>query len=342
MGFRHLQVQAQMSRRMRPRRHAPAAFAAVAALAAFAAAAASAQDQQAGKGSLPDVTIEAKEKKIIDRDKPPFEMNLKENSPLKSFLKVGKDVRYRLPEEIVRSMRYTTGLSTSPYALTPSTHWIFWAWKGEPAHTFHPLRDLAQAYGGKNPPREKSSGSVKPSWEFDVVDSVGNVFRKYSGDGLPPQDLAFDGRSIDGKWIDVGQSYSGVVNYWDSGGRPHTAAGRPFALAGMGLTDSSGFILKLALRPMFDHGDLMAPRLSRFGRQLLAEAAGLLQRFYPGYNFEVGAYSLDSDPQTVGAFSKLCAGNLAKRLLVPAEKVLARSFPGTPDLKERVESLVLR
>ncbi len=336
MGIRHVQVQAQMRR--------PSAFWGFSSAFVFLSCfphRARAQAGGAGQGALPDVTIEAKEKKIIDRNKPAFEMSLKENSPLKPFLKVGKDVRYRLPDEIVRSMRYTTGLSTSPYALAPSTHWIFWAWKNEPAHTFHPLRDLAQAYGGKNPPREKGARGAKPSWELDVVDSAGGVFRKYSGDGLPPEDIAFDGRSSEGKWIDVGQSYSGVVNYWDSAGRPHTAAGSPFAIAGMGLKDPSGFILKLALRPMFDHGNQASPKLSKFGRALLREAAGIIQRFYPGYNFEVGAYSLDSDQQTVGDFSRLCAKALASRLLVPSGQVLARSFPGTPDLKERIEILVL-
>ncbi len=337
MGIRHFQVQAQMTARAAAFHGLLLPSLALCCLPLLARDARA----QAAQGALPDVTIEAKEKKIIDRNKPAFEMSLKENSPLKPFLKVGKDVRYRLPDEIVRSMRYTTGLSTSPYALAPSTHWIFWAWKNEPARTFHPLRDLAQAYGGKNPPRETGSRGAKPSWEFDVVDSAGSVFRKYSGEGLPPEEIAFDGRSSEGKWIDVGQSYSGVVNYWDSAGRPHTAAGSPFAVAGMGLKDSSGFILKLALRPMFDRGNQASPKLSKFGRGLLREAAGIIQRFYPGYNFEVGAYSLDSDPRTVGDFSRLCAKALASRLLVPSEKVLARSFPGTPDLKERIEILVL-
>jgi outer membrane protein OmpA-like peptidoglycan-associated protein len=44
-------------------------------------------------------------------------------------------------------------------------------------------------------------------WKLDLKDKGGNVFRSFSGDGQPPQDLVWDGTDGQGKYIDSGSTY---------------------------------------------------------------------------------------------------------------------------------------
>lgn len=288
----------------------------------------------ADQGVLPDVLIQAEEKRPVAREKPPLEIAVKEDAPLESALKTEDEVRLRIPSEVAQSTAFVPGVSNSPLVAVPSTNWILLPWKGEIARTFKPLKDLAAVH-----PESVKDGKGG-RWELIVADSSGKVFRKFAGEGLPPATLDFDGKSDGGAWLRAGQAYTPVLTYIDSNRRSRTAVGKPFALAGLALQDAGGTVISLATRLLFSK-EPGSPVLSRQGSLLLREAAQLVQRHYPGLNLQVAVYHSRKDTAWVQAAAQACAAELARRLLLKGDAVAVKAAAGASDLDERVDVVVL-
>jgi hypothetical protein len=287
----------------------------------------------ATQGVLPDVLIQAEEKRPVAREKPPLELSVKEDAPLEAALKPEDDVRFRIPAEVAQSTAYSPGVSNSPLVAVPSSNWILLPWKGELARTFRPLKDLTAV----SPQAAKDGKGGR--WELVVADSGGKVFRKFAGEGLPPERLDFDGKSDGGDWVRAGQAYTPVLTYVDPRGRSRTAVGKPFALAGLSLQDAGGTVISLATRLLFSK-DAGGPALSKDGATFLREAAQIVQRHYPGLGLQVTVYHSRKDPAWVQAAAKLCAADLAKRLLLKPDAVAVKAVAGSSDLDERVDLIV--
>lgn len=288
----------------------------------------------ADQGVLPDVLIQAEEKRPVAREKPPLELKVKEDGPLESALKTEDEVRFRIPSEVAKSTAFAPGVSNSPLVAVPSSNWILLPWKGEIARTFKPLKDLAAVH-----PEAVKDGKGG-SWALIVADSGGKVFRKFAGEGLPPAALDFDGKSDGGAWLRAGQAYTPVLTYIDSAKRSRTAVGKPFALAGLGLQEAGGTVISLATRLLFSR-EAGTPVLSKQGSLLIREAAQLVQRHYPGLNIQVAVYHSRKDPAWVQSAAQACAGELARRLLLKGDAVAVKASAGASDLDERVDVVVL-
>lgn len=301
------------------------------ALSALACAGAGAQDS----GTLPDVLIQAEEKRPLTREKPPLNLNLKEEAPLESLLKTEDDLSSRIPSEIALSTHFAAGISNSANVAVPSRGWIILPWKGEPVRVFYPKAELEKIFREPDPKAARS----KATWELVVSDSEGKIFRKFRGEGIPPVRLDFDGKSEEGKWLNVGQVYTGVITYRGPTGHTHTAMDAPFSLAGISLQKSSGFAVSLAPRSMFE-AEKKFSRLSPHGASLLKDAAQIIQRYHPGLALEVAAYLSSSDDSQASSAARTCADELAKRLLLPAKTVSAKGYPGAPDIEERIDILI--
>ncbi|MFH1618812.1 MAG: hypothetical protein ABIG11_02810 [bacterium] len=286
------------------------------------------------KGQLPDVLIQAEGKRPLTSEKPVLNLDLKEESPLESVLRTEDEVRFKIPSDIIQSTHFVTGIARSPYVAVPSSNRIVLAWKGEPARIFYPRKELSKIYEEKQSRKAKS----KAAWQMVVVDTAGKIFKKFEGQGLPPDTLIFEGRSDDGKWLSVGQVYTGVLTYRDPNGRSHTAMDRPFAVAGLSIQAPQGFVINLAARMMFN---AEKGNLSAYGKSLIRETAGIIQRYHPGLNIEATAYLNRSDAQWVRSAAESCDRELSARLLLPEKAVAARSKPGTRDIEERLEVTVL-
>jgi len=287
------------------------------------------------KGTLPDVLIQAEENRPLAREKPPLRLDLKEEAPLEPLLTTEEDLGSRIPSEILLSTHFAAGISNSSNVAVPARGWIVLPWKGEPVRTFYPEAELKKIFRETN----AKAARVKASWELVVSDSEGKVFRKYTGRGMPPERLEFDGKSEEGKWLSVGQVYTGVVIYRDSGGHAHTAMDSPFSLAGLSLQKDNGFVVSLATRLMFDPESNFS-KLAPHGVSLLRDAAQIIQRHHPGLGVEVAAYLNSSDASRAAAAARACADELAKRLLLPAKAIPGNGYPGTQDIEERIDILI--
>ena len=96
------------------------------------------------KGKLPDIVIQAEEKQIIQRTKPPMGLQVKEAAPVESLIQTEDEVRLKIPTEVAKSMQFVTRTWNSQHMALPSSNYILLAWKGEPVHIFHPSTELSK------------------------------------------------------------------------------------------------------------------------------------------------------------------------------------------------------
>src|SRR5262245_18569256 len=83
------------------------------------------------KGSLPDILIQAEEKQVIQRNKPPLGLQVKEEAPSQSLLQTDDEVRLKMPTEVTRLTRFVTNTWVSPHTALPTSNYIVLAGKGE-------------------------------------------------------------------------------------------------------------------------------------------------------------------------------------------------------------------
>lgn len=285
--------------------------------------AAAAQAADAPSGAVPDVVIQAEDRRPVTREKPSINLPLKLDQPLQEDVDSDDGVRARLPSDLSKTTAFAPGLSQSPLSASPSSNWIIAASRGEPVRVLFPHRELQAV---------EASFTKAGKWEVVVADSQGKAFRKYSGEGVPPDQLEFDGRDDAGEWLAVGHAYTPVLTYRD-GVRARTAMGRPFALAGLSLDTPRA--IWLAPRALFSPGG--SPELSPEGKIILREASQLVQRHHPGIDLELTVRLVRNDPAFLKAAGELCVKELARNLLIKPEAISLKLVPGTPDLKERIE-----
>ncbi len=265
-----------------------------------------------GQGVLPEVLIQAEHNKPLPLTKPPLNFEVKEDPPIETILKkTDRSLMNRLPSQILKSNVFKPEISISSKAVTPLYPWIIRPWTGEPIHVFHPQEILTGIHAFKDDRNERK----KAVWELDVVDGAGKSIQHFSGSGLVPKRLPFDGKGKDGKWVEVGETYMGVLKNTDSKGRIHTAYGRPFKIAGLSLKNPSSFVIDLDAGVLFSTSSATL-RLSSFGAELIKDASQLLQRYYPGFSVKVSLLTERLNPLELKEAVSLCADKIAKRLII--------------------------
>src|SRR5579859_1963532 len=72
------------------------------------------------KGNLPDILIQAEEKKPIQRTKPAMQFPVKEEEPLENLLQTEDEVRLKMPSEVTKATHFVTNTWNSPHVAIPS------------------------------------------------------------------------------------------------------------------------------------------------------------------------------------------------------------------------------
>ncbi len=270
-----------------------------------------------GQGVLPEVLIEAEHNKPLPLSKPPLSFDVKEDQPIEKILKqTDRSLMNRLPSQILKSNVFKPEISVSSRVIIPSQIWIVRPWAGDFAHVFHPQNILSSIHAFEDNRNERK----KAVWEMDVVDGEGKSIQHFSGSGVVPKRIPFDGKDKDGKWIEVGETYMGVLKNTDSQGRIHTAYGRPFKIAGLSLKNSSSFSIDLDAGVLFSTSSAVL-EFSPFGRELIVEAAQLLQRYYPGFSVAASLSSKRLNSQELKKAVSLCAEEIANRLIISSSNI---------------------
>ena len=294
----------------------------------FAASAKKAAPQpSSGEGQMPEVIIKGGDKSGVKSEKPPLDFQMNPDEAVLPAMGVEAEPLKRQPESL-RNPRagFAEYLANDKTILPARVRLAI-----DPVKVFYPLREILAV-------SPSLSQEIGPGWEMVVTDSEGRSFRKYSGRGLPPGSLPWNGRSDRGEFAGVGKTYSMVINYKDTRGQRRNFVGEPFSFDGMIHQEPQGITISLNLAPLFETKKVGEKEsLSESGMSLLKEASDWIKRYYFTYPLHVQCFSADQD--LAGARAELFAKALGAQLLLPRPEIPADG--GSSDASsERLEIII--
>ncbi|MCB4791441.1 MAG: hypothetical protein LHV68_06090 [Elusimicrobia bacterium] len=285
------------------------------------------------KGELPEAVIKGDEVLKLDSTKPKLEIPIEQNSEILKDLEIEREIFTNQPAGSEKQPKdFMPELANSPQVIVPRTLYIH----TDTICVFYPLSDLKSVFKEPNPKNAKKSAT----WELIVTDDLGQTFREYSGRGLPPETITFDGRDKDGNIIEVGYSYSTILKYYDTKGALHTRVGTPFIITGLAHQEQKGLYITLDYKKIYKNNPtvLLHGEFSDAGMDLIQEAADKIKKDYFTLPVEVIVYSKDKEIAKIAA--KEISERLVKILIRREEEVRPRGEFTTKSL-ERVDIVVL-
>jgi len=284
------------------------------------------------KGELPEVIIEGKEILELKSTKPNFEIPIEQNREILKTFETEKEILIKKPTGWEKQPHESLPeVVKSTQVVIPSTQHI----RDEEVGIFYPLKDLQAAFKEKDNKKAKKLAR----WELIVADESGETFRKYSGQGLPPETIAFNGRDENDKILKVGYPYSTILRYYDVTGSFHTLIGNPFTVSGFAHQELEGFFISLDFKVLYQSQPTVLGdnEFSDFGKELLQESADWIKKEFFTFPVTVVIYCKD---ETIAERS---AKDIAKELsdmLVRLEKDIAFQGKISEESLERVEIIV--
>lgn len=280
------------------------------------------------QGQLPEVIIKGGEKTGVASEKPLLDVQVNPDEAVLPTMEVEDEFLKRQPETL-RNPRagFAESLANSRTILPARIRLA-----RDPVKIFYPLREIMAT----SPSLVQEIGT---GWELVITDTEGHPFRKFSGGGLPPGNISWNGRSEKGEIIGAGKTYSIVINYKDIRGQARNFVGDSFSFDGVIHQESKGLTISLAFPSLFEakKGFAESETIGDSGLGLLQEVADWIKRYYFTYPVRVECYS--SDDSLSLSRSQAVAKILASILLLPRGELSANGT--VADLsKERVDIVI--
>lgn len=271
-------------------------------------------------GELPEVVIKGGQRAKIASEKPPLAIPLDMDEPLQPVKEVEQDILKRQPEALRNpSAGFASTLYNKNLVLPARIRLA-----KDPVKVFYPLRDILSL----SPAQFQEVGT---GWEMIVTDPEGHAFTKFSGRGLPPANVPWNGRNNKSEIVEPGKKYSLVINYNDTRNQQRTYVGEPFSFDGIVHQEPEGLMISLALSALFEtKKDTDIESIKESGMDILRECADWIKRFYFNYPVQVECGS-----KTIGianARAQAAAKALRTFLLLPRGEIPISGFASdTPD-----------
>ncbi len=238
------------------------------------------------EGQMENVDVIGGQKTGVSSEKPILEIEMNQDEPVQTILEPEDELLRRQPESL-RNPRagFAESLGNSRTVIPGRIRLA-----KDPVRVFYPLRDIMAI----SPALSQEIGT---GWEMVVTDTEGRPFRKFSGRGIPPTTVPWNGRSDRGEFATVGKTYSTVVTYKDTRGQQRNLVGEPFSFDGIIHQESKGLIISLALSSLFEpkKGFAETETIGESGLDLLQESTDWIKRYYFTYPVRVECYSPDAN-----------------------------------------------
>ncbi len=187
---------------------------------------------QAGKEStvFRTLTIEGEDRIHIDVERPKLTLDLEPQDAPGLDWGSPLDVLDRTMPDPLAPMLDLTARETSPWVARP---WLSHFSSGPLARVRLNLRDVAR-------------------WKLSFVDERGRAVATYSGNGRPPAEIDWDGRTAGGGWAEPGVTYSYVLEAHDRAGNKRNFVGEGFRTTSFRFQGPDGPVLTFT-------GDQLSP-----------------------------------------------------------------------------------
>ncbi len=278
------------------------------------------------KGELPDAVVEGEEVIQLDSQKPKLELVLDPDKELTDGLKLDDNI-YINKTTIWEKAPYhfVVKKEKSRQIISPAQHHI----RNNYVHLLYPYAML----GGSQDALKRKKTKKQGRWELVVADDLGQTFRTYTGQGLPPEIILFDGRDNNGKIMQVGRSYSSILKYHDANNNLRTFSGNSFSVMGLSHQENSGFHISIDFNKLYQNPPtaLRKSQFSELGQELLEEAANIIKEHYFTARFQIIVHS--KDIKVANTSSKQIAQKLSKLLIKPLESISTKGKKSTSSLE---------
>jgi hypothetical protein len=200
----------------------------------------------------------------------------------------------------------------------------------QPPHYW--IQDLATTPVAKFYPVDPE-GHEPRSWTLTITDFRGSPCKTFSGDGKPPAEVPWDGRSDQGEMLKVGYPYSYVFSTTDKGTNSYNYAGVSFRIPALDYRREGDRVLELAGGELFVREEV---ELTPTGRDWLTRSTDEIRHHpYSPVRVVVTAESQELAEQRADAVATF----LARSMILPREQIETEAIQ-RPDLRAELDGSV--
>ncbi|MBI4376282.1 MAG: hypothetical protein HY549_07510 [Elusimicrobia bacterium] len=150
------------------------------------------------------------------------------------------------------------------------------------------------------------------AWTLNIIDENGQPFERFEGRGVPPEEISWNGRSRQGRWLVPGHDYSAVFVFNYGKRTPVTILGQPLRYPALTHKEPDGTVISLDSSLLFGPSRDQIRLVNGEGSMLLRAAADFIRRRAHGSPIELrlwGAERSALEPQA-RALREFLAGEL--------------------------------
>ena len=215
--------------------------------------------------------------------RPPLKIKTDEFESIKKSLEPEKDLfLFESGDFINHSRNYPERISSQRVIAPWRT-----SFSDKTVITFYPLKKFRESFGRTY--TEKTARDTQ--WTLSVTDEEGKIFHKYSGTGLPPDEINWSGENDQREWLKAGHSYAPVYVFVNEHGSPKTVVGELIKFTAIVFQKNATLNISLDSVVIFGPDKSLKSVEKPGGESLLAAAADLVKRNYYGSAIRVNVYA---------------------------------------------------
>ena len=207
------------------------------------------------------LTVEGEDRIHIEFDRPPLDLDVDPHRAPGLDWGSAEDVLNRTAPDLVKPFLAQSARQPSPYVAHP--------WLG--------------AFVSGSVARFRPQVTEVSRWRLVVADSRGQTVTSFAGEGRPPREIVWDGRTKAGEPVVPGLTYSYVFEAYDRAGNKRNFVGEAFTVSAFRLEAADGPVLVFSGKDLGVSGQRRSvsdPQAARGSgpTPLLLEAAGWLNQ----------------------------------------------------------------
>ncbi|MHB2025999.1 MAG: hypothetical protein ACYCPQ_05105 [Elusimicrobiota bacterium] len=269
--------------------------------------------QNNSSGVLPNIVVKGSEKESPSLVKPPLDIPIDPYAAIRESLKPNGNLLLIPSPNISPWSRALPEIIHRSRLIQPWNDFL----KSLPSIDI-PVRDDLSAAISQSNAGKKAKGW---SWRLDIINEQGESVQSFSGHGIAPETMTWDGRENSGKWIGAGRSYS-ILYHWSNGARTITAMGRTIEFPGVVHPAQDGSVVSLDFASLFGAAG-QDDQISDAGKPLLRAAADWFNRYDYGSTISIEVRGGDNgQAQAIASF-------LASVVAIDPNQIPAKSPPSS-------------